>query len=284
MDPLNREQIGASLRTLGLKAGDILFVHSSLSSIGYVDGGADTVVDAILGVLGPTGTLVVPTFTDFHKVATDSVFDPVGDPSDMGRISEAARTRPEALRSIHLKESMAAVGPHAEEITAVQGPSCWSGEGPFWKLYYLDARIMLLGVPYLRSTFFHVIEQHVQTPYRYFDDVEAQVREPDGTQRPLLTRTFRSKPGFPGNDFNKFGAILERRGLVSVGAVGNAMARLFSAKEAMEVGVEEYRDDPLLFVQIEESLTQLDEGVMIGEYNNEKTVLDPTNMVPSGSS
>lgn len=278
MDAISRKQIGASLRALGLKSSDILFVHSSLSSIGYVDGGAQTVVDALLDVLGPKGTLVVPTFTDFHKVATDSVFDPVRDPSDMGKISEAARTRPEALRSIHLKESMAAIGPRADEITAVQGASCWSGEGPFWKLYYLDARIMLLGVPYLRSTFFHVIEQHVQTPYRYFDDVEARVREPDGTERPLLTRTFRPKPGFPGNDFNKFGAILEGRGLVSVGAVGNAMARLFSAREAMEVGIEEYRDDPLLFVQTEESLTQLGDGVMIGEYNNEKTVLNPAGM------
>ena len=88
MDAISRKQIGASLRALGLKSSDILFVHSSLSSIGYVDGGAQTVVDALLDVLGPKGTLVVPTFTDFHKVATDSVFDPVRDPSDMGKISE----------------------------------------------------------------------------------------------------------------------------------------------------------------------------------------------------
>ena len=46
----------------------------------------------------------------------------------------------------------------------------------------------------------------------------------------------------------------------------------------MEVGIEEYRDDPLLFVQTEESLTQLGDGVMIGEYNNEKTVLNPAGM------
>ena len=281
MESLTREQIGGPLRTLGLKAGDIVFVHSSLSSIGYVDGGAEAVVDAFLDVLGPEGTLVVPTFTDFHPVATDSVFDAVGDPSDMGRISEVARTRPGSMRSVHLKESMAAIGPHAEEITAVQGPSCWSGEGPFWKIYYLDAYILMLGVPYLRTTFFHVIEQHVQTPYRHFEDVEAQVRDSDGTVRPLLTRTFRPYPGFPGNDFNKFGAILEAQGLVKVGAVGNAMARLFKARDAMEVGVEEYRKDTLLFVQTQESLTQLQDGMMTGEYNNEKTVQDPAQMYSS---
>ena len=281
MEPLTQERIGASLRALGLRTGDIVFVHSSLSSMGHVEGGADAVVDAFLDVLGPSGTLVVPTFTDFHKVATDSVFDPVRDPSDMGRISEVARTRSGAMRSVHLKESMAAIGPHAEEITAVQGASCWSGEGPFWKVYYLDAYILMLGVPYLRTTFFHAIEQHVQTPYRHFEDVEARVRDQDGTERPLLTRTFRTYPGFPGNDFNKFGAILEARGLVKVGAVGNAMARMFKARDAMEVGVVEYRKDPLLFVQTGERLTQLEDGVMIGEYNNEKTVLEPAQMYGS---
>ena len=278
---LSENQIISSLQDLGLKSGSVVFVHSSLSSIGYVSGGADTVVDSLLRVINPNGTLVVPTFTDFQIIASDSIFDPFQDRSDMGRISEIARTRPESLRSIHLTHSMAAMGPHTAEITKVQGASCWSGEGPFWQLHYLDAQIMLLGVPYLRSTFFHVIEQHVQTPYRYFEDVQAQVKQPDGTTRPLPTRTFKSKPDFPGNDFNKFGSILEKRGLVKIGTVGNAICRLFKARDAMEVGVEEYRKDPSVFVQTEEQLTSLDDGVMVGEYDNEKTVMDPEEMFNS---
>jgi len=46
------------LRALGIAAGDTLMVHSSLSSIGYVEGGPNTVIDALLEVLTSSGTLM----------------------------------------------------------------------------------------------------------------------------------------------------------------------------------------------------------------------------------
>ncbi len=48
---------------LGLSAGDNVVVHSSLSSFGKVDGGADTVIDALEAVITDAGTLVMPTFS-----------------------------------------------------------------------------------------------------------------------------------------------------------------------------------------------------------------------------
>ena len=171
---MKQEQIAEALQTLGLHTGNIVFVHSSLSSIGYVEGGADAVVDAFLDVIGSTGTLVVPAFTFSHGGKLNPVFDPIRDASEMGRITEVARTRPGARRSRHLLHSVAALGPHAEEITAVHGHSAWAADGPFWKLYELDAHILMLGVPYLRCTFFHVIEQLVQVRYRRWREVEAR--------------------------------------------------------------------------------------------------------------
>ena len=56
-NPQTQEQICEALRALGLPSGAIVFVHSSMSSIGYVEGGAGTLVDAFLQVLGPAGTL-----------------------------------------------------------------------------------------------------------------------------------------------------------------------------------------------------------------------------------
>ena len=251
-------------------------MHSSLSSIGYVEGDADAVVDAFLDVLGSTGTLVVPTFTFSHGGKLDPVFDPIQDPSEMGRITEVTRTRPGAQRSHHLLHSVAALGPHAEEITAVHGPSAWAADGPFWKLYELDAHILMLGVPYLRCTFFHVIEQLVQVRYRRWREVEARVQEPDGRKRPLPMFGYSPKPGFVGNDFNKLGAMLEERGLAQVGAVGNAVARRFRARDALEVGLAEYRKDPLLLVKTGDGITQLRDGALTEELNNEKSVIDPT--------
>ncbi len=273
---MKQEQIAEALQTLGVGAGHIVFVHSSLSSIGYVEGGADAVVDAFLDVLGSTGTLVVPAFTFSHGGKLNPVFDPIRDASEMGHITEVARTRPGARRSRHLLHSVAALGPHAEDITAVHGPSAWAADGPFWKLYELDAHILMLGVPYLRCTFFHVVEQLVQVRYRRWREVEARVREPDGRKRSLPMFGYSPKPGFVGNDFNKLGVILEERGLVQVGAVGNAVARRFRARDALEVGLAEYRKDPLLFVITDDSLTQLRDGVLTEELHSEKSVIDPT--------
>ena len=126
---------------------------------------------------------------------------------------------------------------------------------PFWKLYELDAHIFMLGVPYLRCTFFHVIEQLVQVRYRRWREVEARVREPDGREGPLPMFGYSPKPGFVGNDFNKLGAILEERGLAQIGAIGNAVARRFRARDALEVGLAEYRKDPLLFVRTGDGIT-----------------------------
>lgn len=273
---MKRAQIAEALQTLGVQPGHIVFVHSSLRSIGYVEGGADAVVNAFLDLLGPTGTLVVPAFTFSHGGKSNPVFDPIRDPSEMGRISEVVRTRPGAQRSHHLLHSVAALGPHAEDITASHGPSAWAADGPFWKLYELDAHILMLGVPYLRCTFFHVIEQLVQVRYRRWREVEAKVRDPDGRERPLPMFGYSPKPGFASNDFNKLGSMLEERGLAQVGVVGNAVARRFRARDALEVGLAEYRKDPLLLVKTGNGITQLRDGVLTEELHNEKSVIDPT--------
>lgn len=280
MEDVTADRIAAELRALGLAEGQTAFVHSSLRSLGYVDGGAEAVVDALLAVLGPTGTLVVPTFTFSVIRQPDPVFDPERDPSEMGAISEAVRTRPSARRSRHPINSVAAIGPWAAEITADHGPAAWSCDGPLWKLNECDARILLLGVPYLRCSFFHVIEQLVQTSYRWWHEVDARRRDPDGVERAAPMRIFGPKAGFAGNDFNKIGALLEERGLVSIGVVGNAVARVVRARDALDVGVAEYRRDPLVFVQTAAELTALRDGVLAEERDNEKAVLDPALIYP----
>ena len=79
-------------------------------------------------------------------------------------------------------------------------------------------------------------------------------------------------------DFNKLGARLEARGLVSVGAVGNAMARLFRARDAFDFGLIEFRADPLLFRASGDRPRHLPDGVIVGEQGNEKSVVDPNLM------
>lgn len=275
MATLTNTEITTALRTLGLDQGDTVFVHSSISSMGYVEDGAVSVTDALLRVLGMKGTLVVPTFTFCHANGKNPVFDPYSDPSEMGQLSEVVRIHPNSSRSIHLLHSISALGCLSDQITANHGESAWADDGPFGKLYDYDAKILLLGVPYLRCTYFHVIEQRVAVPYRSWTKIKASTVERGGAKRSLCTRIFGPKPGFAGNDFNKFGAILENRNFAHVGFIGNAVARLFRVRDVIDVGLVEYYKDPLLFVKTGNELTQLRDGVLTNELNEEKSVINP---------
>ena len=270
---LTRQDISDALTRLGLAPGGVVFMHSSLSSIGEVDGGADTVVDAVLDALGPEGTLAVPTFCSINR-RRKRTYDPDTTPSEVGQITNALRSRPEAFRSPHIWQSMSAIGRRAEEMMSVHRPVAWAADGPFWRLYEWDAYIMLLGVPYFRSTFWHLIEQWVQPGYGKWRESTGRIRNPDGSETPLKEITFGPRSGH-AHDFNKLGSRMEARGLVRVGAVGNAMVRLYRARDAFDTGVAEYRKDPTLFIQTGEGFTQLPDGVIVGEYNNEKSVVDP---------
>ncbi|CAN5835620.1 AAC(3) family N-acetyltransferase [soil metagenome] len=282
MIALSQEQMVNQLRALGLGAGQIVFVHSSLRSLGYVEGGAEAVVDAFLEVLGATGTLVVPTFTFAHGSADAPIFDPQQDHSEMGAISEAVRRRVGARRSFHLLHSVAALGAQADALCAVQGASAWAADGPFWQLYEQNATLLLLGVPYLRCTWFHVIEQLVQVGYREWVEKAASVRTTNGQIEPLPTRIYRPKPDFVGNDFNKFGRLLEEAGKVRIQAVGNAVVRCFAVRDALALGVAYYRKDPRLFVKTSASYQSLNDGVMADQLYKEKVVVDPTQIFRKG--
>ena len=75
----------SGLGSLGLTSGDVVFVHSSLSSFGHVEGGAETVVQAFLEVLGPEGTLAGPSFGKYFKEGSGQVWDRDGSPSLLNR-------------------------------------------------------------------------------------------------------------------------------------------------------------------------------------------------------
>ena len=84
------ERLAEDFRRMGIKEGDALMVHSSLKSIGWVEGGADTVIDAILSVIGEEGVLFVPTLTaTFHPPGygplQNNAWDPRLTPTRVGK-------------------------------------------------------------------------------------------------------------------------------------------------------------------------------------------------------
>src|SRR5574341_1700407 len=163
---LTFEKLVEEFRELGVKAGDTLFIHSSYKSFGGVEGGPQTVMDALLDVIGPAGTLIMPTFNyDFLKGVS---WDFRATPSQMGVLSELVRTDPRAKRLHHAIYSMSAIGKYADELAAHRSTDCFGETTIFKKFRDWDAKILILGLPYSKSiTFLHHCEQAAGVDYRF---------------------------------------------------------------------------------------------------------------------
>lgn len=240
------EDIREGLSALGLGKGQTVMVHSSLSSFGRVEGGAPTVVQALLDVLGPEGTLVVPTFSQYLQDG-ETVWDRENTPSRMGIISETARTWPGAVRSNHAAHSLAAIGPMAELICRTPHRTGFGPDSPFKTLVEMDARVLLMGVTYNSCTLFHLFEAEARVPYRFVESRRATVII-DGIADPDGEAWEYTRMDGVANDFLVLGRELEERGLVKIARIGESEQRLFRAADAYSVGMAKMANDPLYLV------------------------------------
>ena len=237
---VTKQDILFSLALMGIQSGDLLLVHSSLSSIGQVEGGANTVIDALLEAIGPKGTLVMSTLTGW-----DSSFDAQTTPSAVGILSETFRLRPGVLRSLHPVHSVAALGQFAEYIT--EGHElCETGCGegtPYWKIAELGGKILLLGVDMDRNTMMHTLEEAANVRYLRTLEIPAPSYQSDGQA------TFTLKKFPPGHrDFLKITPILRRAGCLTEGRIGQAAVKVIEAEPLLELGVQLLTEDPLFFI------------------------------------
>ena len=274
--PVHQEDLVEDLLRLGVPAGGLMMVHSSLRSIGQVDGGADTVVNALLQALGPDGTLVVPTFSDEIAARYNGfVFDVANTPSYVGAITEAARTRPEARRSHHPWHSVAALGPLSERLISAECDSAWRPGSPMSQVVDRGGLILLLGVPYQRLTLAHWCEFHVKVPYRPEMMIQVPIRKPDGSIVTISDYECPPDPGTPDRDYNRLGMAMEAADVVKTGAVGNAVGRLFYGRDARDTAVELYRSDKQAFLLQGDEYILLTEGYTIETSKGTFCVYDP---------
>ena len=227
--------IAGALRQVQVGRGAVVYVHSSLSSMGYVPGGADTVIDAFLDVVGPEGTVCVPTIV-YAGRGPRPPFDVACSPSEVGRITETLRLRPEARRSDNPTHSVAAIGRQAEEITGGHAggegrPSPWGElafghESPWQRFYDLDAICVLLGVDWEVNTMFHYIQSRFIEPY---------------------WSEFAKAPPYPYFDRTPMGRELEAAGVVRTCALGSATVTAVSSRPMVDRSIAALHRDPARF-------------------------------------
>lgn len=241
MKSMNFERILFSLQLMGIKENDVLLVHSALTSIGYVEGGPDTVIDALLAAVGEKGTVVMSTLTGWN-----ASFDPKHTPSAVGVISEQFRQRPGALRSLHPVHSVAAIGRQAPYITKGHDlcpTGC--GEGtPYMKVAELGGKVMLLGVDMDRNTMMHTLEELVDTRYLLTLDIPAPLYPPYHGKGIFTLKKF--PPGH--RDYLSMTSLLHREGVLIEGKIGNAVTKVMDAQGLLRVALPILRENPLYFI------------------------------------
>ncbi|HOJ12760.1 MAG TPA: AAC(3) family N-acetyltransferase [Clostridiales bacterium] len=169
------------LKRLNLPENPILLVHSSMKSFGYVEGGPETVIKALIDTCGNKGTLVMPTLTFASINEAEPFFDASETPSGTGLITEVFRKMPDARRSLHLFSSAAALGEKAEYITSYHDDTPCGPGTPYQKIIELEGYVLFIGAGFGSNTLFHVAEEYVNPPYmRYKTIKNAKINDLEG--------------------------------------------------------------------------------------------------------
>lgn len=238
---ITKQEIKRALELMGIAAGDTLLLHSAMTAIGGVEGGADTVIDAFLEVIDEEGTLVMSTLTGWF-----APFDAATSPSAVGYLSEVFRTRPGVLRSLHPVHSVCAYGKNAKFITeGHENCKTGCGEGtPYLKIRDLGGKALLLGVDMDRNTVMHSLEEAIDARYLRTLDIVAPTYLED-----YQNRTFTLEKFPPGHrDFMMITPYLRRAGAMTEGKIGKAVTKCIDMQKLFAVVMPMLEKDPLLFI------------------------------------
>ncbi|MBR6571945.1 MAG: AAC(3) family N-acetyltransferase [Clostridia bacterium] len=245
-----KEQLKEHLRLMGLKPTDAVMIHSSMKSIGEVEGRADTVLDALMEYFSE-GLLMLPTHTWGTVNAGHPVFDPETEPACVGLLPNLFMKRPGVLRSLHPTHSMGVYGQNAAEYIRGEENAttpCPIG-GAWYRLKEIGAKILLLGVTHINNTFIHAIDEVFDVPGRLVDKpITLSVKMPDGS---LLPRTYYPHEGHVSMEFDKLRTAYEELGAARDVRFGDASCILCDAKGIFDVTSKVYRHDPLCFTSLD---------------------------------
>lgn len=241
------------LEPLQIEKGDSLFVHCSLSSFGFICGGAQVVIESLLELVGEEGTIIMPTQTWKNLDPSTGVhweepeewwptirenwpaYDKNITPTNtMGAVAEMFRKWDGALRSDHPARSFAAWGKNAKFLTENHDLSNIFGiNSPLDRFYKLNGKVLLLGVGYDKNTSLHLADELAIYPSKHYVN-ESSAIIINGKREWVTYNTL----FVDGEDFETIGKAFEQNSLnVKKEKIGDGTACIMNQKELVDFAI-----------------------------------------------
>lgn len=254
MKPLytyNNKEIGEedfirALREVGVREGDMIFVHSSVAAFGkphlenpqeFLSGLVQVLTDSV----GEKGTLIMPTFT--YSFGKGEIFDRRHSPSTVGSLTEFFRRQPGVVRSLHPMLSVALWG---ERVDLLDINKDTFGAGTiFDKLREHNAKIVFFGVSMAVCTFLHHVEQMHGVSYRFMKTFTGTVIDNDCSYEDSYTYYARKLEENIDTDMMRIEPLVRSKGLMSEARVGSGSITIIDAAPLFAAGMDYLDADPL---------------------------------------
>ncbi|NSW89101.1 MAG: AAC(3) family N-acetyltransferase [Firmicutes bacterium] len=243
------KRIITDLLKMGVKKGDKLIFHCSLKSIGYVEGGADTLINALLNVVGEEGLIMMPTFTYSYEGNKGTLpYNKKKTSSQTGLVSDVFWRRSDAYRSDHPTHSVATIGKEAEKYVENHNEYTppFGEDTPIHKLAKNGGLVLLIGVGHEANSTIHVAECLADLPFLHIKNKDTYgdyylVERDDGSiERIPLSKKL-------SGCSKAFGRIENIKGIKEIqreGYIGNALCKLVNGNKLIELLVPILKKDP----------------------------------------
>ena len=246
-----KDSLLEDIRSLGVRADEVITVHTALRSVGAIDSegyesGAHVLIEALRQSVSE-GLLVIPAHT-YRNIREDGpVFDIRRTMPCIGTVPKVAvemansaydRGDETCIRSMQVSHSVVAFGKRAREFTECDRPSRtrMPMSGCYGQLYREGGRILFIGVDMTCNTFIHAVDE--ETDATVLGVKMLTVTDYDGS---TYQHEEKITTGPVAETFVRFTDEIERRGGLIRGKIGDADAMLIDSRICYDVVVEATR-------------------------------------------
>jgi aminoglycoside 3-N-acetyltransferase len=247
MERIGEQDIVQALREVGIGEGDTLFAHSFLGAFGILEGGAEAVIRAFETVVGPSGTLILPTYT--LSFLGGRPYDHERSASEVGQLTECFRKQSGVTRTFQPLYSHAVRG---AKVGYYADPTSMNGLGPeslFERLRQDNAQILFFGCPMDAATFIHYVEQSVGAPYRFLKTFKGEITRDGETFTGEIQHYARYLNAGVTNDFSRFERRVREKGVAKTASLGRGELICLRAQDFYQEAVSAFREDTFCFLK-----------------------------------